>query len=83
MIAQKGALIIASFVLAFVAISLVADMLPSFGVDTGPIAGGIVPTKSNENCKCEFDKEKQDFTCNKNCGYKAGTFCTTDDDCVA
>jgi hypothetical protein len=69
MMAERGALIIAIFILLFVAVSLVADMLPSFGVNVGPITGGIAPTqtKPSEKCKCQFNTDWQDFMCNKDC----------------
>jgi hypothetical protein len=84
MIASKGALIVASFVLLFVAVSIITSMLPSFGINTGPIAGGMLQsgTSANKDCKCEFDKERKDFFCNKDCGDRKGTFCITDSDCV-
>jgi len=84
MIAERGALIIATFLLVFVAINLVADMLPNFGLNAGSIQAGFTNEKSkisNANCKCEYNSNWQDFMCGNSCGDMKGAFCRTDDDC--
>ena len=81
MIAKRGALAIATVLLLFVAVNLIASMLPSSSPNTGPVTGGVAPTQPNKNCKCEFDTNIQDFACNSDCGSKVGVSCQIDDDC--
>ena len=81
MIAKRGALVIATVLLLFVAVNLIASMLSSSGPSTGPVSGGIVQEKPSQNCKCEFDSNFEDFVCNSNCQSMVGTSCQTDDDC--
>ena len=87
MIAKPVALLIGVVVLAFVAVSLVADVLIPGGFNVGQTIAGLYqkPYEQQldvEKCECEYSSEYEDYVCNNYCGDFSETYCQSKADCL-
>ena len=79
MIAKPVALLIGVFILAFVAVSLVADLLLPGGFNVGQTIAGLYEKKE---CECEYNAEYEDYMCNSYCGDMSNAFCSSTTYCL-
>ena|GEM_PF-2288936 len=84
---KAGAYLIATIALAFVAVSLIADIAGDLGMNVGELTAGVfgkAPIKHAdvEKCDCEYNPEFRDYMCNEHCGDMSGAFCANKADCL-
>jgi hypothetical protein len=80
---KSGALLIGTIVLAFVSVSLVADLLTPGGFNVGETIGGLYTnTQPSGTCGCEYDSQTNEYLCNQYCGSTVYAICNTTADCA-
>jgi hypothetical protein len=92
MIAKPEALLVGTVVLAFIAVTLIADLLTPGGFNVGQTIGGLYSQKTSpssrktldlDRCTCEYRSEYEDYMCNSYCGDMSDVFCSSTADCLA
>lgn len=87
MLVKPLGLVLAIFVLAFIAINLIADLLTPGGFNIGQTVAGIYGKESSKNldvskCLCKYSSDYKDYVCNEYCGDKATKVCESTDACL-
>ena len=90
MIAKPAALLVGVVVLAFLAVSIVADLLMPGGFNVGQTIAGLYGQKPSskqvadvDRCNCEYNSNYEDYMCNSYCGDMSNAFCSSTADCLA